>query len=94
MDKQKALTIKQNVKILAEKHPEVKTNYNLLIIRYWMKYDHAKTIFDITFCTSSESISRAFRDLVKSGDIELPKNIKELRRKEEKDFRLIYGKGS
>lgn len=87
----KAAIIKHNIKLLADAEPDVKDNYNLLTKRYWQKYDLANDIEDIVNCTPSESITRAFRSLVKSGDITLKEEIKKIRKREEKEFQKEYG---
>lgn len=86
------MTVKHNIKLLVEKHPEVKDNYNLLSILYWEKFEGAKIIKDIEMCTPSESITRAFRSLVRSGHIELSEETRKNRRYEEKEFIKHYHK--
>lgn len=87
----KKITVKTNIKLLVEKEPEVKDNYNLLITRYWEKFEQAHSLQDVFYCTSAESISRAFRSLVRTGEIELSKGTKKVRKREEQDFRQHYG---
>jgi len=90
----KTSVIKENVKLLADKEPEVKDNYNLLTVRYWEKFEMAVHMKDIASCTPAESITRAFRSLVNSGEIQLKEEIKKIRRREEKKFQEEYAKTS
>jgi hypothetical protein len=88
----KNIGVRNNVKLLAEREPEVKDNYNLLLTRYWEKFESANQVKEIVECTSAESITRAFRALVKSGDIVLKEEIKKIRQREQKQFQKEYGK--
>jgi hypothetical protein len=49
-------------------------------------------VSEISDCTSAESITRAFRALVKSGDIVLKEEIKKMRQREQKQYQKEYGK--
>lgn len=78
--------VKHNVKILSEKQPEVKDCYNLLIIKYWNQFELALELEDAKRCTPAETITRAFRSLVKSGDIQIGDITKEKRKEKRKEF--------
>lgn len=88
----KSSLVKHNVKLLAEKEPEVKDNYNLLALRYWQKFEFATQLKDISSCTPAESITRAFRSLVNTGEIELKEEIKKIRKREEKEYQKEYAR--
>jgi hypothetical protein len=68
--------ISKNILELVKVFPEVKTNYNALIMYYWTMFDNATTISTITNCTPTESITRAFRKLVEFGLIHVPEVTK------------------
>jgi hypothetical protein len=53
---------------VVNKVPEAKKNKNLLVTEYW-KLEGAETLADSANCTSSESIIREFRYMVKDGTI-------------------------
>lgn len=86
----KPAIIKHNIKLLTKSEPEVKDNYNLLVARYWEKFEFANGLQDIQLCTPAESITRAFRSLVNEGEIELKEEIKKIRRREEKEYQEVY----
>lgn len=86
----KPAIIKHNLRLLAKSEPEVKDNYNLLVVRYWMKFELASVLEDVVDCTPAESITRAFRSLVHAGEIELTEEIKKIRRREEQLFEETY----
>lgn len=82
--------IKAKIKILSEKDPMVKENYNLLVIKFWATYEGVEEMLDVVNATPAESITRAFRDLVKKGEIKLSKKRQRSRKLEEKRFRKTY----
>lgn len=83
--------LKQNVKTLVNAEPQCAKSYTLLVIRYWQKIEGATDFYDALGCTSPESITRAFRDLVSTGEIALPQDIADQRKKQEAEYRKIYG---
>lgn len=89
---QRASVIKENIELLATEHPEVKDNYNLLIVKYWEHFEGIKSINEVTLCTPSESITRAFRSLVRSGKIQLSKKTKQQRMQERREYIQHYHK--
>ena len=86
--------MKYNVKLLTETKPYVKENYNSLITKYWEVFDGIFTWEDAQYGTSAESISRAFRSLVRSGDIVVSEKTKIIRGQEQSDYRRHYAKES
>jgi hypothetical protein len=84
-------TLKQNVKVLVDAEPQCAKSYTLLVIRYWMKIEGATGFQDALGCTSPEAITRAFRDLVNTGQIALPADIAKQRKQQEAEYRRIYG---
>lgn len=82
--------IKHNVKILSENNPEVKECYNLLLLTYWERFELAESLNDLKRCTPAESITRAFRSLVKKGEIVLPEEIKRMRKEKRKEYHNYY----
>lgn len=82
--------VKHNVKILVEKNPEVKDCYNLLIIKYWEIYELAQNLEDAKHCTPAETITRAFRSLLKTGEISVGQVTKEIRRNKRNEFYNYY----
>ena len=89
---QRASAIKNNVQLLTEKHPEVKDNYNLLIVKYWEHFEGIKNMKEVTMGTPSESITRAFRSLVRSGHIQISKQTKQQRLQERRHYIKHYHK--
>lgn len=89
---QRASVIKENVQLLATKYPEVKDNYNLLIVKYWEHFEGIKSINEVILCTPSESITRAFRSLVRSGHIQISTKTKQQRMQERRNFIQHYHK--
>lgn len=89
---QRASIIKENIQLLAKKHPEVKDNYNLLIVKYWEHFEGIKSMNEVTMGTPSESITRAFRSLVRSGHIEVSKQTKQIRMQERREYIKHYHK--
>lgn len=84
-------TLKNNVKVLVDAEPQCAKSYTLLVIRYWMKVEGAKDFHDALGCTSPEAITRAFRDLVNTGQIALPEDIAKQRKEQEAEYRRVYG---
>lgn len=84
-------TLKHNVKVLVDAEPQCAKSYTLLVIRYWMKMEGATDFHDALGCTSPEAITRAFRDLVNTGQIVLPADIAAQRRQQEIEYRKAYG---
>jgi hypothetical protein len=84
-------TLKQNIKALLVKEPQCAKSYTLLVIRYWMKIEGATDFQDALGCTSPEAITRAFRDLVSTGEIAVPQDIADQRKKQEAEYRKVYG---
>jgi len=78
--------VKHNVKILTQNTPEVKDCYNLLIIKYWNQFECALQLEDAKHCTPAETITRAFRSLVKSGDVEVGDVTKGKRKEKRQEF--------
>lgn len=89
---QRAVTIKHNIQLLTERYPEVKDNYNLLIVKYWEKFEGMVDINQVESFTSSESITRAFRSLVRSGHIAVSEKTRKIRNQEEKEYIKHYHK--
>ncbi|PGK52522.1 hypothetical protein CN918_32575 [Priestia megaterium] len=84
--------VAHNVKILVESEPEVKDCYNLLVTRYWAKFELAVTLRDSLYCTPAETITRSFRSLVKTGEIELGEVTRARRREKRKEFHKHFAK--
>lgn len=95
--------IRENVLFLCNNYPEiVNVNHNQLVLRYWQKIDcqiNDDPLSGIMFfseaetwrLTSSESITRAFRQLVADGLIELPEDQSQVRESLEAEYREVYG---
>ena len=90
--KLKTQTIKDNIKLLSESQPEVRDNYNLLVLRYWQKFEGVENLLDIVDRTPSESITRAFRSLVRGGHIKVSTETRLIRRRQQKAFIKEYEK--
>lgn len=88
----KAKNIQDNIKQLVSRYPKVTENYNLLVTSYWYVYENARTFADTAKCTSAESITRAFRKLVSEGEIEVSKQTRIARDREEAEFKDEYGR--
>lgn len=84
-------SLKNNVKLLVDVEPQCARSYTLLVIRYWQKMEGANNFVDALGCTSPESITRAFRDLVNQGLIVLPEDVAQQRRMREDVYRTRYG---
>lgn len=89
---QRASIIKENIQTLAKKVPEVKDNYNLLIVKYWEHFEGIKSMNEVVMGTPSESITRAFRSLVRSGQIEISNETKQQRSVERRAYIKHYHK--
>lgn len=88
----KQQNVRDKVKLLVKAEPQCAANYNLLIVRYWMKYEGAKDLTDVIVgCTSAESITRAFRALITAGEISLDQKTAQVRAEQEAEFRKEYG---
>ncbi|QST02328.1 hypothetical protein IMZ31_23030 (plasmid) [Pontibacillus sp. ALD_SL1] len=85
-------TVKHNIKLLVKKFPDSKNNYNMLIVLYWQHFDGYQHISDIAHTTPSESITRAFRELVRKGEIAVNQQTLKIRRNNERKYRLRYQK--
>lgn len=94
--------VAENIKSLAEEFPEVKENYNVLILLYWYIFDDfdlrkgtmEEVINKVKNVTSAETITRWFRRLVEAGEITLPEDVKVARKEVEQvyknEFAVLY----
>lgn len=83
--------IKERVRHLVEKEPQTAANRNLLIVRYWMRYDGVKALEDSLGATAAESITRAFRALKNEGDIALSGSEHQALSELEGEYKKAYG---
>jgi hypothetical protein len=83
---------KSNVLELSKTNPEVLTNYNSLLLNYWLRYDNIRNMSDIAEATSSETIGRAFRFLVSEGLIKVPRFKAKQRAEAFEDFKEEYSR--
>ena len=93
--------IRSRVRRLYRGYPEIAENDNILIFRYWEKYepDHMYRegsifyidLFNVPELTRCESIVRAMRKLVEDGIINRPPKVQEARFEEEEHYRRHYG---
>lgn len=84
--------VQKNVKELVTRFPSLLENYssNKLVSTFWSHYEGANTIAQVEYCTSNEAITRAFRRLVKKGEIVLPQHVKDRNQQYQEEFRLDY----
>lgn len=87
----KISTVKENVKLLVQAEPQCARSYTLLVIRYWMKIEGATDFASALGCASPEAITRAFRELVRTGEIALPEDVAMRRQEMEDEYRRVYG---
>lgn len=80
----------QKVKELVTQFPFLTENTNQLVTYYWSHIEGAKDFTDVLMCSSSEAITRAFRRLVKSGEIVLSEEERERRQEHQESFREDY----
>jgi hypothetical protein len=73
--------VKDRVLQLYKENPRVANSYCLLVKEYWIHFDEVTGLDDIVTATSPESITRAFRLLVSSQQIEVSKIIRRSRDK-------------
>lgn len=79
--------IKKNVHELVKMFPHLVDNYNSLVGYYWVMYDHVATAEDYGKATPAESITRNFRLLVSSGQVQLTTKSKNSREEKQKEFK-------
>jgi hypothetical protein len=88
-------TICENVKMLVEAHPEVKSDYRLLIQYYHYYIDGLAKYVPLTVLkqlTQPESISRAYRRLVADKAVKPDPLTNGARRREQKLYKTYYGR--
>jgi len=68
-----------NVLSLTKLFPDTITNYNELVVKYWLIYDGVRDLEDVEKATPVETITRAFRKLVEVGLIKVPLKTKKKR---------------
>lgn len=83
-------TVTKNVLQLTKLYPETIENYNILIANYWSIFDKVRTVDDIKNATPAESITRSFRMLVSKGLIQVPEEVKEVRKEQEKIYKTEF----
>lgn len=88
----RSLHTQKKVKELVTQFPILAENYSssTLVSYYWKYIEGAKTVDQIAYCASPEAITRAFRRLVKSGEIILSKESKDRNSQYQEEFRLDY----
>lgn len=86
------ISIKDNVLLLIKFNPELKSDYNRLITTYWSMFNGINHLWEAnnSNCASSESITRAFRELVSEGTIRLDKNTISARQRQRKNYKKMY----
>jgi hypothetical protein len=68
-------SIRQRILTLTKARPDVLSNYNLLIVSYWIVYDKVNRLADIRKATPAESIRREFQKLAEEGTIQVPRRM-------------------
>lgn len=90
MKEEKIKGVLKNVLELSKLFPESITNYNNLIIKYWVMYDNVKNFDCVENATPCETITRALRKLVENGLIEIPGKVKKMKEKNREFFRTEF----
>lgn len=86
----KSMQRQQKVKELITWFPFLTENTNLLVTYYWSHVEGATDFDDVSTCSSAESITRAFRRLVKAGEITVSEETKMKRQQYQQEFREEY----
>lgn len=87
-------TVKDRVLWIVEHYPSVKKNYTLLVFIYLRKFEGINIPYVEWEKLSNikvETITRAFRKLVEEGKVDVPEDVRRLRRKREEAFRRVLG---
>lgn len=84
--------IKANVLRLVRLNKELAGDYNKLIVTYWNIFDKVDNLWDVSnaSCASSESITRAMRELVSEGAVSLDDDVVEIRKNHRKVYQQRY----
>jgi hypothetical protein len=77
----------KNILELAKVFPDVKSSYSKLVMYYWTFFEDCNSMGSIQYCTSPESITRAFRKLVENGLILVPAETKANREAAAKNYK-------
>lgn len=86
----KSMQRQQKVKELITWFPFLTENTNLLVTYYWSHIEGAADFDDVSACSSAESITRAFRRLVKAGEVTVSEETKLMRQQYQQEFREEY----
>lgn len=86
----KKAAVARNVKELATVFPEVKRDYNTLVLYYWTIFDGVNDVEAIHEATPLSTITRAFRRLVAVGEIEMPDELRKIKKEKEREFRQEF----
>lgn len=78
--------VKHNIMRLYSIDRSVADNYNKLIMSYWQTIDGAFFSHQVEGATPAESITRAFRDLVSQGQIQVSRRVREGRDEQQRLF--------
>jgi hypothetical protein len=86
----KSMQRQQKVKELITWFPFLTENTNQLVTYYWSYIEGAADFEDVLNCSSAESITRAFRRLVKAGEVTVSEETKLKRQQYQHEFREEY----
>ncbi|RYI30478.1 hypothetical protein EVU96_08680 [Bacillus infantis] len=86
----KSMQRQHKVKELINQFPFLTDNTNQLVTYYWSYIEGAASFNDVSNCSSAESITRAFRRLVKSGEVTVSEETKQKRQQYQQEFREEY----
>lgn len=85
--------VKHKVKLLVQHCPMLCGNYNALCLNYWIVFDGAESLLDIMEVTPAETITRTFRNLVRTGEIRVSGALLEQRKELEKEMKEYFAGG-
>lgn len=75
---------------LTKMFPNTISNYNELVVKYWIIYDGVRNFEDVENATPVETITRAFRKLVELGLVKVPLSTRQKRKEQEKIFKTEF----
>lgn len=79
--------VSKNLLELLQAYPQLKENYNELVVHYWVIFDGVRKLEDIYRATPSETITRCFRDLVMQKKVTPSQKTLERRKERQLEFR-------
>lgn len=86
-------TLKENIKRLVAMEPDCAESYTKLTVRYWVVIEGALSLDEAVKCTSPETITRIFRGLVNSGDVTIPEDVNNYRKRKQIEMTKQFSPG-